>query len=101
MLYHQTTATLATSIDGLQERGLESLLTHFCLAVRNAEDAMRVMFLVDCGLLSTLPRPLTYEEATDLGHGAVIVWKSDNDSQSVRNHEVSRDHTKPTSCAGG
>lgn len=89
MTDHQIAAPLATSMDGVLDRGLENLLTHFSLAVRDAADAMRVMFLVDCGLLSALPRPLTYDEATELGHGAVLVWKDDNDSRSVQNHEVS------------
>lgn len=97
MTDHQIAAPLDTSIDGVLDRRLESLLTHFSLAVRDAADAMRVMFLVDCGLLSALPRPLTYEEATELGHGAVLVWKDDSDSQSVWNHEVSRDFATPTS----
>lgn len=85
----QIPGPIATSIDGLQDRGLENLLTHFCLAVRDAADAMRVMFLVDYGLLSALPRPLSFEEARELGHGAVLVWKDNNDSEGVQKHTVS------------
>lgn len=69
--------------------GLISLLTHPSLMVRNADEAIWVFFLVECGLLRPRPRPLSPEESRSLGHGAVLVWQDDLSSSDVWSQSVS------------
>jgi hypothetical protein len=68
--------------------GLINLLTHPSLVVRNADEAMGVFFLVECGLLQPRPRPLAPEELRSVGHGAVLVWQDDLSSSDVWSQSV-------------
>lgn len=49
-------------------------ITSFALSVEDAKDALEVLWLVQCGLLPLLHRPLTEEQGKSLGHGSVLVW---------------------------
>lgn len=74
---------------GPDDDGPISLLTHPSLMVRNADEAMQLFFLVECGLLHSRPRPLAPEEARSLGHGAVLVWQDELCSAGVWSQSVS------------
>lgn len=64
------------------ECDLTPLITSTSLLVEDARDALKVLWLVECGLLPPLRRPLSRKQAEWLGHGNVMVWL-DNQASSL------------------
>lgn len=56
------------------ERDLTRFITSTALLVENAEDALRVLWLVECGVIPVMKKPLVREQSQCLGHGNVMVW---------------------------
>ena len=56
------------------ERDLTRFITSTALLVENAVDALQVLWLVECGVLPVMKKPLTKEQSQCLGHGNVMVW---------------------------
>jgi hypothetical protein len=59
---------------GELERDLTRFITSTALLVENAVDALQVLWLVECGALPVMKRPLAKEQSRCLGHGNVMVW---------------------------
>lgn len=56
---------------------LSHVITSTSLSVTCAQEALDVLWLVECGKLDVLRKPLRADQGVLLGHGSVLVWIDD------------------------
>lgn len=75
-MYEHTTTGLSCD--------LIPIITATALRVEEIQDALQIFWLIECGLLSPLKRPLNRRQLQCLGHGNVVVWIDERDIIDVR-----------------
>jgi hypothetical protein len=53
---------------------LTPYITSTALLIDNAQDAIHVLWLVECGLLKAMPKTINKYKGVCLGHGCVLAW---------------------------